>query len=51
MDSIQTQTLSIQGDKGGEAYIDFCNGQLCVSVGHEYMVVTQTVSLRSLRKD
>lgn len=23
MDSVQTQTLSIQGDKGGEAYIDF----------------------------
>ena len=32
MDSVQTQTLSIQGDGGGEAYIDFCNGQLCVSV-------------------
>ena len=32
MNSIQTQTLSINGDGGGEAYIDFCDGQLCVSV-------------------
>ncbi len=32
MDSVQTQTFSIRGDGGGEAYIDFCNGQLCVSV-------------------
>lgn len=32
MNSIQTQTLSIKGDGGGEAYIDFCDGQLCVSV-------------------
>lgn len=32
MNSVQTQTLSIQGDGGGEAYIDFCDGQLCVSV-------------------
>lgn len=32
MDSVQTQTLSIQGDGGGEAYINFCNGSLCVSV-------------------
>lgn len=23
MDSVQTQTLSIKGDGGGEAYIDF----------------------------
>lgn len=32
MDSVQTQTLSIKGHGGGEAYIDFCDGQLCVSV-------------------
>ena len=32
MNSVQTQTLSIQGDGGGEAYIDFCDGELCVSV-------------------
>lgn len=32
MDSVQTQTLSIQGDGGGEAYIGFCNGQLRVPV-------------------
>lgn len=32
MNSVQTQTLSINGDGGGEAYIDFCDGQLCVSV-------------------
>lgn len=32
MNSVQTQTLSINGDGGGEAYIDFCNRQLCVSV-------------------
>lgn len=32
MDSVQTQTLSIKGDGGGEAYVDFCDGQLCVSV-------------------
>lgn len=32
MDSVQTQTFSIRGDGGGEVYIDFCNGQLCVSV-------------------
>ena len=32
MDSVQTQTFSIRGDGGGEAYINFCNGQLCVSV-------------------
>lgn len=32
MDSVQTQTLSIKGNGGGEAYIDFCDGQLCVSV-------------------
>lgn len=32
MDSVQTQTFSIQGDGGGEAYINFCNGSLCVSV-------------------
>lgn len=35
MDSVQTQTLSIQGDGGGEAYINFCNGSLCVSVVKE----------------
>lgn len=32
MNSIQTQTLSINGDGGGEAYIDFGDGQLCVSL-------------------
>lgn len=32
MDSVQTQTFFIRGDGGGEAYIDFCDGQLCVSV-------------------
>lgn len=32
MNSVQTQTLSIQGDGGGEACIDFCDGQLFVSV-------------------
>lgn len=32
MDNVQTQTLSIKGIGGGEAYIDFCDGQLCVSV-------------------
>ena len=32
MNSVQTQTLSIKGDGGGEAYIDFCDGDLCVSV-------------------
>ena len=32
MNSVQTQTLSINGDGGGEAYIDFCDGQLCVSL-------------------
>lgn len=32
MNSMQTQTLSINGDGGGEAYIDFCDGQLCVSL-------------------
>ena len=32
MNSVQTQTLSIKGNGGGEAYIDFCDGQLCVSV-------------------
>lgn len=32
MNSVQTQTLSIKGNGSGEAYIDFCDGQLCVSV-------------------
>ena len=32
MNSVQTQTLSINGDGGGEAYFDFWDGQLCVSV-------------------
>ena len=32
MDSVETQTFSIRGDGGGEAYINFCDGQLCVSV-------------------
>ena len=32
MNSVQTQTLSINGDGGGEAYIDFCDGQfMCFS--------------------
>lgn len=29
MNSVQTQTLSIKGNGGGEAYIDFCDGN-CV---------------------
>lgn len=33
MDSVRTQTFSIGGDGGGEAYIDFCDGQLCVGNG------------------
>lgn len=32
MNSIQTQTLSIKGNDDAMAYIDFCDGQLCVSV-------------------
>jgi hypothetical protein len=32
MDSVQTQTFSIRGDGGCDAYICFCDGQLCVSV-------------------
>jgi hypothetical protein len=32
MDSVQTQTLSIKGNDDAMAYIDFCDGQLCVSV-------------------
>lgn len=32
MDSVQTQTFSIRGIGDGEAYICFCDGQLCVSV-------------------
>lgn len=33
MDNVETQTLSIKGDgKSGEAYISFCDGDLCVSV-------------------
>lgn len=32
MDSVETQTLSIKGDGGGEAYISFCDGDLCASV-------------------
>ena len=32
MDSVETQTLSIKGDGCGEAYISFCDGDLCISV-------------------
>lgn len=32
MDSIQTQTFAINGIDKGVAYIDFCDGDLCVSV-------------------
>ena len=32
MDSVQTQTLSIKGNDDAMAYIDFCDGQLFVSV-------------------
>lgn len=31
-DSVQTQTFSIKGDNEAVAYIDFCDGDLCVSV-------------------
>lgn len=32
MDSVQTQTFSIRGNDDAVAYIDFCDGDLCVSV-------------------
>ena len=32
MDSVQTQTISIKGNDDAVAYIDFCDGDLCVSV-------------------
>lgn len=32
MDSVQTQTFAIKGNDDAVAYIDFCDGQLCVSV-------------------
>lgn len=32
MDNVQTQTLAIKGNDDAVAYIDFCDGQLCVSV-------------------
>lgn len=32
MNSVQTQTLSIKGNDDAMEYIDFCDGQLCVSV-------------------
>lgn len=32
MDSVQTQTFSIKGNDDAMIYIDFCDGQLCVSV-------------------
>lgn len=32
MDSVQTQTISIKGNDDAVAYIDFCDGNLCVSV-------------------
>lgn len=31
-DTIQSQTVSIKGNDDAVAYIDFCDGQLCVSV-------------------
>lgn len=32
MDSVQTQTFAIKRNDDAMAYIDFCDGQLCVSV-------------------
>lgn len=32
MDSVQTQTFAIKGNDDAMAYIDFCDGDLCVSV-------------------
>nr|DAW20375.1 MAG TPA: hypothetical protein [Caudoviricetes sp.] len=32
MNSVQTQTIAINGVNECVAYIDFCDGQLCVSV-------------------
>lgn len=32
MDSVQTQTFAIKGNADAVAYIDFCDGQLFVSV-------------------
>lgn len=32
MDSVQTQTIAINGVNECVAYIDFCDGQLCISV-------------------
>ena len=32
MDIVQTQTIAINGVNECVAYIDFCDGQLCVSV-------------------
>lgn len=32
MDNVQTQALAIKGNDDAVAYIDFCDGQLCVSV-------------------
>ena len=32
MDSVQTQTFSIKGIGGGDAYIDFSDGKLCDTV-------------------
>lgn len=46
MNSIQTQTLSINGDGGGEAYIDFCDGQLCVSLQKENRRIFTLILLR-----
>lgn len=31
-DTIQSQTVSIKGNDDAVAYIDFCDGDLCVSV-------------------
>lgn len=30
MDSVQIQTISIKGNDDAVAYIDFCDGYLCV---------------------
>ena len=31
MNSVQTKTLSMEGDGGGEAYSDLCDCKLCIS--------------------
>lgn len=32
MNSVQTQTFAIKGNDDAMAYIDFCDGDLCISV-------------------